>query len=173
MRDELVVLVDEQDREIGTAVKRQVHTDKTPLHRAFSVFLFDTKGRFLVTRRALDKITWPGVWTNSCCGHPAPGEGYEEAIRRRVREELGVLIENLEKMGDYRYRFERHGIVENEICPVYKATVAGEIKADPKEVQAWQWRDWVDWQAELREDKPGAQGKWSEWCKEEVGLFTA
>jgi isopentenyl-diphosphate delta-isomerase type 1 len=168
-----VVLVNELDQEVGTALKTEVHNDKTPLHRAFSVFLFDQEGRILVQQRALDKITWPGVWSNSCCGHPAPGEGYEEAVRRRVKEELGVEIMELKKAGDYRYRFERYGMVENEVCPVFRGVVAGEVRPDPAEVNDWQWMEWADWLAELESDKAGAMGKWSEWSKEEVRLITA
>ena len=67
-----VVLVDEENRELGRALKSEVHHAATPLHRAFSLFLFDRRGRTLVQRRALAKRTWPGIWSNSCCGHPAP-----------------------------------------------------------------------------------------------------
>jgi isopentenyl-diphosphate delta-isomerase type 1 len=117
MNQDVVVLVDEQDNELGIMPKALVHTDKTPLHRAFSVFLFDESGKVLVTQRALTKTTWPGIWSNSCCGHPAPGESYEAAIVRRVGQELGTAISSLEKVSDYRYRFERDGVVEHEICP--------------------------------------------------------
>ena len=67
-----------------------VHHGNTPRHRAFSVYLIDTAGHVLLTRRSLSKLTWPGVWSNSCCGHPRPGETDVAAIHRRVREELGV-----------------------------------------------------------------------------------
>jgi len=170
-RDEEVVLVSETDDSIGVEKKSKVHTNNTPLHRAFSLFLFNDKGEILVQQRALSKQTWPGAWSNSCCGHPLPEESYEVAIARRVKEELGVDITSLEKVSDYRYQFERHGVVENEWCPVYRAQVVGEIKPNPDEVGAFEWKNWEEWKDELKQDAAGDRGKWSEWCKEEVVLF--
>jgi isopentenyl-diphosphate delta-isomerase len=171
MTDDLVVLVNEQDEVVGTMKKSLVHTDKTPLHRGLSVFVFDENGRVIVQQRALHKKTWPGVWSNSCCGHPLPGETYETAARREVREELGIELTDLEKVSDYRYRFERNGIVENEICPVLRGKAVGEVKLDPAEAADWKWIEWDEWMKVLNEDKLGAEGIWSEWCKEEVRLF--
>ena len=89
---ELVVLLDDAGRSIGTAPKSQVHHGGTPLHLAFSCYLFDDAGRVLLTRRALDKRAFPGIWTNSFCGHPAPGESLDDAVVRRARDELGVDV---------------------------------------------------------------------------------
>lgn len=167
---ELVVLVDDNDNEIGTALKAEVHHGDTPLHRAFSLFLFDDEGKILVTQRAEEKVTWPGVWSNSMCGHPGPDESREDAIMRRAEEELGCKVKNLRKVFDYRYRFERDGIVENEICPVYKAEIDGDVAPNPLEVQAWGWFSWQDFMDELKLDDVK---KWSEWCKEEAELVEA
>ena len=166
-REELVVLVDDNDKQIGTAKKSEVHTKDTPLHRAFSVFLFDADGKVLATQRSKQKLTWPGVWSNSFCGHPTPGESREEAIERRIGEELGCGIRNLKKVSDYRYRFERDGVVENEICPVYVGEIEGDLAPNSKEIQAWGWYKWEDFRDELRLDETN---KWSQWSKEEVLL---
>lgn len=138
---ELVVLLDERREPIGTAPKATVHTQSTALHLAFSCHLVDHDGRMLVTRRALSKIAWPGVWTNACCGHPAPGEPMESAVRRRLEHELGVDVEALElALPDFAYRaVDASGIVENEVCPVFIGRIAGELRPDPAEVAEWQW----------------------------------
>jgi len=141
--EELVVLVDEEGRPIGHAPKRTVHTTHTPLHLAFSCHVRDGAGRILVTRRALGKRTWPGVWTNSFCGHPAPGEDVTQAVVRRGRQELGIDLEDLElALPDFRYRaVDASGIVEHELCPVYVARVRGDVSPDPDEVVEWKWVD--------------------------------
>src|SRR6478752_684011 len=118
---EEVVLLAEDGTPIGTADKATVHTADTPLHLAFSCHLFDGEGRLLVTRRALGKATWPGVWTNSFCGHPGPGERIEDAVVRRAREELGATIDNLGMaLPDFRYRaVDAAGMVVYEVGPVF------------------------------------------------------
>jgi isopentenyl-diphosphate delta-isomerase len=145
---EQVILLSDDGAPIGTADKFSVHTDDTPLHLAFSCHVFDDEGRILVTRRALSKLTWPGVWTNSFCGHPAPGEDPREAVLRRARTELGLEIAELElTLPDFRYlAIDASGIVENEICPVYIARAAGPIEANPAEVAEWRWADAVELQ---------------------------
>lgn len=141
-REEVVLLADDGTA-VGVADKASVHTGSTSLHLAFSCHLFDGEGRILVTRRALAKSTWPGVWTNSFCGHPAPGEAIENAVHRRASDELGTVIENLTPaLPDFRYRaVDAAGIVENEICPVFTAAIAGELVPAPTEVSEWEWVD--------------------------------
>ncbi|MFA4840661.1 MAG: isopentenyl-diphosphate Delta-isomerase [Agrococcus sp.] len=138
---EFVVLLDERRQPIGTAPKATVHTQSTALHLAFSCHVVDDAGRMLVTRRALSKIAWPGVWTNACCGHPAPGEPMEAAVRRRLAHELGVDVEGLElALPDFAYRaVDASGIVENEVCPVFVGRIVGDLRPDPTEVAEWRW----------------------------------
>jgi isopentenyl-diphosphate delta-isomerase len=110
------VLVDQQNNVIGTAPKETVHTHVTPLHRGFSCFVFNDKKEVLITKRSERKKTFPGVWTNTVCGHPAEGESVVAAARRRMQDELGLVIQDLREVSPYQYRFEdRNGIVENEI----------------------------------------------------------
>jgi isopentenyl-diphosphate delta-isomerase len=141
--DELVVLLDDDGSPIGTAPKATVHTEDTALHLAFSCHVSDEDGRLLVTRRALGKKTWPGVWTNSFCGHPAPGETIEDAVHRRALEELGAEIGELELvLPDFRYRaVDASGIVEHEVCPVYRARLVSPLRPDPDEVMDVFWVD--------------------------------
>ncbi|TBN58099.1 isopentenyl-diphosphate Delta-isomerase [Glaciihabitans arcticus] len=138
---EQVVLVADDGTPVGTADKVSVHTENTALHLAFSCHVYGADGRVLVTRRALSKLTWPGVWTNSFCGHPAPGEAQVDAIARRAAFELGLRLENIELvLPDFRYRaVDASGIVENEICPVYRATTSADPVANPAEVSEWEW----------------------------------
>ncbi|MCS5717361.1 isopentenyl-diphosphate Delta-isomerase [Herbiconiux sp. CPCC 205763] len=145
---EQVVLLSDDGAPIGVADKHEVHTDDTPLHLAFSCHVFDETGRILVTRRALTKRAWPGVWTNSFCGHPGPDEELADAVTRRAREELGLELAGLELvLPDFRYlAIDASGIVENEICPVYTARAAGAVLANPAEVAEWRWADTAELQ---------------------------
>lgn len=141
--DELVVLLDADGTPIGSAPKARVHSDSTPLHLAFSCYLLDDEGRLLITRRSLEKQAWPGVWTNSCCGHPAPGEPLEDAVQRRLRHELGTSATDLRLvLPDFEYRaVDASGIVEHERCPVFVGRIAEPLEPEPSEVAEWHWVD--------------------------------
>lgn len=166
--EELIVLVDHTGTAIGTMPKPLVHTGDTPLHRAFSAYLFDDAGRLLVTRRAADKATFPGLWTNSVCGHPGPGEADDAAIGRRAAFELGVSVSALTPaLPGYRYRAEFRGVVENEVCPVYLGRFAGEPAPDRAEVAAWQLLEWTAFRR--RQECEG--DAWSPWCREQAALI--
>jgi len=140
---EQVMLLDEAGTQIGVADKAAVHTTNTALHLAFSCHVYSPGGLVLVTRRALTKQTWPGVWTNSFCGHPSPDESMELAITRRAARELGITLTDLEVvLPDFRYRaVDASGIVENEVCPVYRAVTTDAIAPAADEVAEFAWVD--------------------------------
>jgi isopentenyl-diphosphate delta-isomerase len=158
---ELVVLLDEQGRPCGSAPKAEVHHSSTPLHLAFSCWVFDAQGRTLLTRRSALKRTWPGAWTNSFCGHPAPGERIEAAVHRRARDELGTRVsEPTVALPTFRYRaVMRDGTVENELCPVYVAELLMEPTPDPAEVADLRWVPFADLPATVACD-PSAYSPW-------------
>jgi isopentenyl-diphosphate delta-isomerase len=165
---ELVVLVDEKNNQIGTTPKETVHSDHTPLHRGFSLFVFNKNRELLLTRRAATKKTFPDVWTNTVCGHPGPKEDVVEAARRRLKDELGIIARDIKVAAPYRYRFaDIHGIVENEICPV----LVGYADTDPhpilNEVSAWKWMPWKELLSEI---KLHAE-IYSPWCIEEAAIL--
>ncbi|MGV0715409.1 isopentenyl-diphosphate Delta-isomerase [Mycolicibacterium sp. XJ662] len=166
--EDLVVLVDEAGQQVGTAAKSAIHHRATPLHLGFSCYVFDADGRVLLTRRALGKLTWPGVWSNSFCGHPRPSEPVDDAVRRRARQELGLSLAALRcVLPKFRYRaVAADGTVENEICPVFYARTDEPVQADPDEVMEWRWVRWSD----LRS---AAALPWliSPWAAEQVPLL--
>ena len=166
---EEVVLLDEEGRATGTAPKREVHHAATPLHLAFSCYVFDDRHRLLVTRRALHKPTWPGAWTNTACGHPAPGEPLAEAVRRRVQQELGIGLDDLRLvLPAFRYRaVMEDGTVENEMCPVLVATTSDAVRPDPDEVAEAAWTPWAGFRADVLE----ARREVSPWCRQQVAAL--
>ena len=167
---EQVVLVDEQNNVVGTADKSTVHTTDTPLHRAFSCFVFNSKGQLLLTKRAQSKKTFPGVWTNTVCGHPAPDEKEEDAARRRLNQELGIEVENIIFVAPYRYRFtDINGIVENEICPIYVAHSEMNPQDNPSEIYSWKWMDWEEFLTDIKVNPT----PYSPWCMEEADLVSS
>ena len=154
-----VVLLAEDGTAIGTAAKAEVHHQDTPLHLAFSCYVFDEAGRFLITQRASHKPTFGGVWTNSACGHPAPGEPIEDAVRRRVGQELGLTLDDLRLvLPGFRYRAVMdNGVTENEMCPVFVATTRDAVRLDPEEVDDHEWVDWPEFRAGVLDGTPRRQ----------------
>ncbi|MFV0126769.1 isopentenyl-diphosphate Delta-isomerase [Streptomyces sp. HMX112] len=133
----MLELVDEDGRTIGTAEKLAAHQAPGQLHRAFSVFLFDEQGRLLLQRRALGKYHSPGVWSNTCCGHPYPGEAPFAAAARRTHEELGVSPSLLAAAGTVRYNHPDpdSGLVEQEYNHLFVGLVQAPPRPDPEEVE--------------------------------------
>ncbi len=139
-----MILLDRRGRPVGTAPKARVHGADTPLHLGFSCHVFDRGGRALVTRRASGKATWPGVWSNACCGHPRPGETLRAAVARRLHDELGLRADRMSlAVSDFTYRAVMdNGIVEHELCPVVVAEVGGQPTLNPAEVGDAAWVAW-------------------------------
>jgi isopentenyl-diphosphate Delta-isomerase len=168
---ESVVLLDEAGYASGTADKVVVHHARTPLHLAFSCYLFNEAGQFLLTRRAESKRTFPGLWTNTCCGHPLPGEPVYGSVLRRLREELGIGAAKLTLvLPRFRYRARMaNGVLENEVCPVYAAYTDVAPDPDPAEVAEVRWVDW----GEFREAVRTGQQPVSPWCAMQLAELTA
>ena len=165
---EYVVLVDEQDKALGTMLKSEVHTSNTPLHRAFSVFIFNSKGELLLQQRSHIKKTWPLIGSNSCCGHPLPEEDYVSAVKRRVKYELGLELDTVWcLLPKFRYRAELYGVVENEFCPVFIAFTDEVPSPNEEEIEAIKWVPWSEFAVTVGDAEPS----FSPWCIEETELL--
>ncbi|MEO5691371.1 MAG: isopentenyl-diphosphate Delta-isomerase [Candidatus Saccharimonadales bacterium] len=170
---EYIVFVDEQGNPTGeTGEKLASHTGITKLHLGFSCYIFNEDGKVLVTRRANSKKVWPSVWTNSVCGHPGPGESFDDAIRRRAMYELGIEVTDVEvKLPNFRYTTPPYnGIIENEFCPVFYARASAEPNPNPEEVSAYKWLTWREFVNESTNDQHDV---WSWWCKDQVKQLKA
>jgi isopentenyl-diphosphate delta-isomerase len=165
--EEHVVLVDENNSPIGTVSKQTVHTADTPLHRGFSAFLFNQKGELLLQQRSHVKKTWPLMWSNSVCGHPALGEENVDAARRRARFELGLELDDVAEVAPYRYKAVKDGVMENEICPILVGRVSNEPQFNPEEVEAVKWVSWQEFLEEIRSNPD----TYSVWCREEAEIL--
>lgn len=169
--DEHVVLCTLDGAVAGTLAKSTVHHTGTPLHLAFSCYVLDQDERLLVTWRASGKRTWPGVRTNSCCGHPLPGEPMPQAVARRLHDELGLRVEPSDVtlvLPRFRYRavMASTGVVENELCPVWRVVVPAGVPVSPEaaEVDGYTWKDWREFADETLRDPSSV----SPWCALQV-----
>lgn len=135
-----VLLVNEQDVPVGTMEKMEVHRLGL-LHRAFSVFIFDKRGRMLLQQRSLHKYHGGGLWTNACCSHPFPNEAVQQAAERRLQEELGFSVP-LEKLFTFTYRAPvENNLVEHEYDHVFAGVYEGGIEPNTDEVANWRYQD--------------------------------
>ena len=169
-----VVLLNGDGTPSGTARKDLVHTTDTPLHLAFSCHVLNTQGQVLVSRRALGKLTWAGVWTNAFCGHPLPGESMSDAVARHAEHELGLSVRDVTlELPDFRYRAtDASGIVENELCPVHLAVTDAEPSPRPDEVVETRWCDPADVGVALRA-APWAFSPWFVLQARELAIYQA
>ena len=174
LNKELVVFVDESGKPTGeTGPKIDSHNADTKLHRAFSCYVFNTKGELLITKRAAGKKIWPNVWTNSVCGHPGPGESFEDAIARRLEYELGLPpVDGLTNaVSEYIYKTPPYnGIIEHEYCPIFVGMLDSLPNPNPDEVGDYKW---VSWQWLLNEVAKDTQdpGVYSYWMKDQLKLL--
>lgn len=160
--EEMVVLVDAEDREVGEMGKLAAHREGR-LHRAFSVFLFNSRGELLLQKRAASKYHSPGLWSNTCCGHPRVGEGIAEAAERRLMEEMDLKC-SLRPIFRFIYRADlADGMIEHELDHV----LVGSTDADPvpnaEEVSGWRWSERGELEQELR-DRPERSTAWFPLC---------
>lgn len=147
--EEYVILVDEQDAQIGLMPKMMAH-EKALLHRAFSVFLFNDQGELMLQQRALSKYHSPGLWTNTCCSHQRDGESNIEAGKRRLEEEMGISAE-LKEVTSFIYKAEfDNGLTEHEYDHVLVGKYNSEPNINPEEVASWKWMPLEDVNEDIR-----------------------
>jgi len=139
MDPDVLILVDEADRDIGFLSNALCHQGHGVLHRAFSLLIFNDYGELLIQQRAAGKRLWPLYWSNSCCGHPCGGETMEAATQRRLHEELGIYcaLQFLFKF-QYRAQFDATG-AEHELCSVHIGRSGEKIKTNSDEILDWRW----------------------------------
>lgn len=150
-----IILVDENDREIGTGEKMQVHRDGK-LHRCFSIFVFNSKDELMLQKRADEKYHSPGLWTNTCCSHPAPSEETVDVAHRRLKEEMGLDTE-LKETFSFTYKANLGKLTEYEYDHVFVGRYDKEPELNPEEASDWKWTNWK----ELIEDIKNSPEKYS------------
>lgn len=160
-----IILVDENDSEIGTGEKMDVHR-RGLLHRAFSVSVYNSKGNMLLQKRANTKYHCPGLWSNACCSHPRPGEDLFEAAKRRLKEEMGINYvwdAKRAKVSEQQfiYKVRVGDLIEHEYDHVLFAIFNGMPIPNPQEAEAWRWIDFED----LKNDIKNSPNNYTPWFK--------
>ncbi|MEE3718098.1 isopentenyl-diphosphate Delta-isomerase [Tumidithrix elongata RA019] len=149
--EELLILVDESDRQVGVAEKLQAHLDGK-LHRAFSIFVMNSQGELLLQKRAKAKYHSGGLWTNTCCSHPRPNETLESACDRRLQEEMGFSCQ-LKALFSFVYHANLdRGLIEHEYDHVFLGNYEGSPTPNPEEVEDWQWMGLEALQIDIRQN---------------------
>jgi isopentenyl-diphosphate delta-isomerase len=148
---EQLILVDELDRVIGAKLKSECHEGDGTLHRAFSIFVFNDRDELLLQKRSSAKPLWPNYWSNTCCSHPRVGETMDEAVARRLQQELGFACP-LQYLYKFKYQ-ARYGTVgaEHEYCWVYFGRYSGPVDVNLSEIADWRHVGVVELEAELSE----------------------
>lgn len=160
MKEENVILVNENDEQIGLMPKMEAH-EKALLHRAFSVFVFNKKNELMLQQRALVKYHSPGLWTNTCCSHQREGETNIQAGRRRLKEEMGFVVELQESISFiYKVPFD-NGLTEHEYDHILIGKYDGHPKINPEEVADWKWMPLED----VKKDMDKNPELYTEWFK--------
>ncbi len=163
-----VILVDQDDLEIGTAEKLMAHREGR-LHRAFSIFIYNASGQMLLQQRAATKYHSGGLWSNACCSHPAPGSTLKADAHRRLQEEMGFTCPLTKAFAfTYRAAFE-NGLIEHEYDHVFLGRFDGTPQPDPDEVGAWKWMDVPD----LYDDVRRHPERYTAWFRECLLRFAA
>ncbi len=158
--EEFVILVDREDNELGLMEKQQAHVAGL-LHRAFSVFIFNSKGELMLQQRAASKYHSPTLWTNTCCSHPRENETYKEAAHRRLVEEMGFDCD-LNYKFDFIYKANLdNGLTEHELDHVFIGVYDGEPQLNPDEVMAYRWVEMDD----LKKDMEKNPQNYTAWFK--------
>jgi len=148
---ENIILVDENDNEIGSGEKLEVHK-QGKLHRAFSIFVFNSKKKLMLQKRAIGKYHCGGLWTNTCCSHPRVGENLEESTHRRLKEEMGFDC-GLQKVFSFLYKSEfDNGLIENELDHVFVGKWDGTPVVSSEEVSDWKWIEVEELRTDIKEN---------------------
>ena len=156
-----LVVVNEKDEKIGVEDKLKCHLGKGILHRAFTIFVFNSKGQILIQRRGKEKLLWPLFWETSCSSHPYEGEDLIEAAENRLKEELGFSCK-LEDVGKFQYQaFYKDIGAENEICHLLIGKYDGKVIPNQKEIAEWKWIS----PDSLREDIKRSPEEYAPWLK--------
>ncbi|BDD03112.1 isopentenyl-diphosphate Delta-isomerase [Aureibacter tunicatorum] len=164
--EEKVVLVDENDREVGACGKMEAHV-KGLLHRAFSVFIFNERGELMLQQRALDKYHSGGLWTNTCCSHPRLGESLDSAVLRRLDEEMGFQVNTTEVFSFIYNEKLGNDLIEHEFDHVFVGKYDGNARPNPSEVNAYKWVSKFDLDKWVK-DKPEDFTVWFRICYQKV-----
>jgi len=154
-----IILVDKKDNEIGVGEKLKVHQEGK-LHRAFSIFIFNSKGEMLLQKRAKTKYHSPGLWTNTCCSHPGPNKNLEEEAKRRLKEEMGINCQ-LKEIFSFIYKVNLGSLIEHEFNHVFIGKFNGKPIANSKEADDWEWIN----TKELKKDVRKNPGKYAYWFR--------